>query len=61
MGPLGQKVREWSSIYNIMDLEHTLHQKWNQIPMAVVQMLISSMMQTVWLILELSEVISDTK
>ena len=29
-----------------MDLEHALHQKWNRIPVAVVQMLISSLMMS---------------
>ena len=36
---------EWSDVNNNMDLKHALHKKYNQSPMVVAQMLISSMMR----------------
>ena len=43
-----------------MDLKHALHKKINQIPMAVVQRLISSMiLNALWVLGELTEVIPE--
>ena len=39
------KVRECNDVNNFMDLERALHKKCNQIPMAVAQRLISSIMR----------------
>ena len=38
-GLLGRKVRGLNGVNNVMDLEHTLHQKWNRIPLTMVQRL----------------------
>ena len=40
---LGRRVRERHTVNNVRDLERALHREWNNIPMAEVNRLVSSM------------------